>query len=206
MLWNPGFSVKSSQPAKLRGYIRRFWNKSADHRGTPGYCGLVVCLHATDIASDEVSGVLYEFDYCDKSDILKMLDIREKYGYIRQVSMSYVAGVPFVDSFVYTACFSDSSIDVFLHPLNGIDNSAAELYEISKVICTAKGPSGSNIDYLLKLKKCLDALGIADTHIDEVYTISLALMNSLGYFVKATVYTVCAGGYSPVHTACPGGD
>ena len=51
LLWNPGFEVAESRPARLNGYHRSFCMKSIHHRGTPEDPGLVLALDAMEGAS-----------------------------------------------------------------------------------------------------------------------------------------------------------
>jgi cation transport protein ChaC len=177
-MWNPGFNFVSCRRAVVKGFLRRFWNKSGDHRGTPDANGLVVSLiDAQDLRghsheNDMVTGLVYEIEENSLDDILRDLDIREKYGYIRGVTSAFCAdsGSHLGECFVYTACF-DPSIDVFLRPADGVDNSASELEFIASVIRFASGPSGSNFDYLKNLRKALDSHGFVDSHVEELYNL-----------------------------------
>ena len=39
LIFNPGFPYQRMYPACVRGYLRRFWQMSCDHRGTPEFPG-----------------------------------------------------------------------------------------------------------------------------------------------------------------------
>jgi len=42
ILWNPGFSYESCRVGFIEGYLRRFWQGSTTHRGTPQSVGVRV--------------------------------------------------------------------------------------------------------------------------------------------------------------------
>eukprot|EP00760_Papus_ankaliazontas_P007835 PhM_4_TR13553/c0_g1_i2/m.104357 len=44
LCWNPNFAFEEKRAGRLHGYVRRFWQKSTDHRGTPERPGLVCTL------------------------------------------------------------------------------------------------------------------------------------------------------------------
>ena len=51
LLWNPGFDVAETVPARLDGWHRSFCMRSIHHRGTPEDPGLVLALDAMDGAT-----------------------------------------------------------------------------------------------------------------------------------------------------------
>ena len=73
-------------PGLVKGFIRRFWNKSADHRGTKAYHGLVVSLSVSCEVDSVVVGIVYEIAEGNIKETVEYLDIREKYGYVRHVT------------------------------------------------------------------------------------------------------------------------
>ena len=44
IIWRAGFPYRERRAARLRGYVRRLWQGSHDHRGTPDAPGRVVTL------------------------------------------------------------------------------------------------------------------------------------------------------------------
>lgn len=77
----------------MRGFLRRFWQRSCDHRGTPEAPGRVLallrCSDVTDVdpsdRSDVVTGMAYEVEMEDWPAVLEALDIRERHGYTRSL-------------------------------------------------------------------------------------------------------------------------
>ncbi len=167
----------------MKGFVRRFWNKSADHRGTEDFFGLVVCLvdvRADSYPSDtqcKVDGIVYEVHEDSIAEVLDILDVREKYGYERRVARACdeLLSVELGDCFVYCACIGDDTIDVFLGPFQGIHNTQHELKMIARRIMKANGPSGRNVDYLFHLHDALNRLGFGDDHVDALVRICVNL-------------------------------
>src|SRR4051794_30875562 len=83
LVWRPSFPHAERQRAILKGYARRFWQGSTDHRGVPEAPGRVVTLIAE--ASARCVGVAYRVEPGDRDEVLAALDHREKGGYARHV-------------------------------------------------------------------------------------------------------------------------
>jgi len=68
--------------------------------------------------------------------------------------------------------FDDGSTATGLTYLASADNEAylgeASEFEIAQHICGARGPSGTNSDYLLELALALRELGLQDDHVFEI--------------------------------------
>lgn len=151
LIFKPDFEFIESRRAFIRGWSRRFWQGSHDHRGTPLAPGRVVTLIA---AEDQVcDGIAYlitpaAFDH---------LDYREKNGYLRVMT---------------ELCFDDGCTASGLVYIADADNAAflgpASEEVIAKQIAHASGPSGSNRAYLLELAAALRALGKIDQHVFEI--------------------------------------
>jgi cation transport protein ChaC len=91
--------------------------------------------------------------------VFAQLDEREKNGYLRVAT---------------ELTFADGSTTTGLTYLASADNEAylgeASEYEIARHICRARGPSGTNCDYLLELAVALRELGLQDDHVFEIET------------------------------------
>ena len=130
------------------------------------------CAVETNDDSDLIEGLLLGISSNDLHRIIDVLDTREKCGYIRKVTEAFdpVSGEPFGVVFIYcAACSHDVGMSVFIRPRNGKDNTQDELEDMAKVIQSAEGPSGSNMEYLTRLHETLVFWGIVDTHIDILF-------------------------------------
>lgn len=88
LIWRPNFEYKARKVCLLRGFKRRFWQHSEDHRGVPGSPGRVVTCVPRDTLIEhdlhydtEVWGVAYGIRPEDKATVLDYLQIREAGGY-----------------------------------------------------------------------------------------------------------------------------
>lgn len=153
LVWRPAFPFAERHPAELRGFHRRFWQGSPDHRGTPEAPGRVVTLLRAPNAS--VHGMAYRVRRADRKDVVEKLDHREQAGYeTLNVPLELRDGRT-VDGVVYVA---GPSNPCFLGP--------APVAEMAAQIQRSHGPSGPNVEYLLELQRALVSLGGADEHVD----------------------------------------
>jgi cation transport protein ChaC len=149
LIYKVDFPYIQREPSSIVGWQRRFWQGSHDHRGTPCSPGRVVTLIP---APDEVCrGMAYLIDH----DVFEHLDHREKNGYERYpVQVTLNTSGRTVDGLVYVAMEDNHA---YLGP--------ADLAEVASHISRARGPSGSNKDYLLQLAHALRQLGDDDPHV-----------------------------------------
>jgi cation transport regulator ChaC len=154
LVWRPAFAHHERRPARVRGFARRFWQGSTDHRGVPGAPGRVVTL-VPDPAAHCV-GVAYRVDAGEASEILSGLDHRERGGYVRhEVGLELEAPRERVEgALVYVATERNPN---YLGP--------APLEAIAAQVRGARGPSGPNDEYVLSLAAALRALEAEDPHV-----------------------------------------
>ncbi|KXS37521.1 MULTISPECIES: gamma-glutamylcyclotransferase [Modicisalibacter] len=159
LIWKAGFPYRERRPASIRGWTRRFWQASHDHRGTPEAPGRVATLVA------EAGAVCHGMAYRITPDVFAPLDVREKNGYLRVIT---------------ELTFADGGQDTGVVYIAGEDNAAfagpAPESEIARRIAASHGPSGANRDYLLKLAEALRELGVDDPHVFTLERELLALL------------------------------
>ena len=142
------FPYLQAKPATIRGWSRRFWQGSHDHRGTEENPGRVVTL------IEDPGAVCGGVAYLVEAPVFRQLDHREKNGYLRVAT---------------DMTFDDGSHATGLTYIATPENEAwigeAGEYEIARHICGAEGPSGPNDEYLLQLARALRELGQQDEHV-----------------------------------------
>lgn len=158
LVWRPAFPHSWSAPALLRGWARRFYQGSPDHRGTPEAPGRVVTVLRA--AGEVVGGRVYRVDDAHRERVLEELDVREVAGYERdrvRVELADGTGGALDDVLVYHATAGNPSWLGEATP----DAIAATVVE-------RVGPSGPNTEYVLRLDEALRQTGLADPHVSAV--------------------------------------
>jgi cation transport regulator ChaC len=154
LIFRPAFPFTRTEAGFLRGYVRRFWQGSPDHRGVPGAPGRVVTLVAEPRAA--CWGRAYEIRDDDRDQVLAALDVREQAGYDRLSLAVHRAdgSVLTPEALVYLA--TEANPD-WLGP--------APPEVIAAQIRASRGPSGANDDYVRSLAAALRELGADDEHV-----------------------------------------
>ena len=156
LIYKVDFPFIEKRPAYIRGWQRRFWQGSHDHRGTPESPGRVVTLIEEESA--ECSGMAYRVD----KSVFEHLDHREKNGYLRhQVCIHFFD----IDS---NLALGDGMKNGLVYI--GAHDSEAYLGEDSEEniaiqISQSAGPSGRNDEYVYQLADGLRTLGEVDEHV-----------------------------------------
>lgn len=155
LIWRPGIAFRERRVARVRGWTRRFWQGSHDHRGLPHAPGRVVTLVPEPGASCE--GVAYRVAADLAAATFEGLDHREKNGYQRHdLRLEFRRGG------------TDQGV-AYVAPVNNpAFLGSAPVDEIVAQIRRSAGPSGTNIDYLYQLESALRRLRIEDAHVFEL--------------------------------------
>jgi cation transport protein ChaC len=151
LIYKADFPFIERRPAHIFGWARRFWQGSHDHRGTPEAPGRVATLVPSEGA------VCHGMAYLVTPEEFAHLDHREKNGYLRvAIDIHFEAG----------------GVEEGLIYIAAADNAAwlgeAPLEEIARHIAAAAGPSGPNIEYLLRLAAALHEMGHHDDHVHAI--------------------------------------
>lgn len=142
------FPFIEKRTASVEGWTRRFWQGSHDHRGTPENPGRVLTL--IESAGESCLGMAFKVSH----QVFEHLDHREKNGYLRHdIELKFDDGAV-KNGLVYIA-----------EPDNAAYLGPASDKAIAKHIINSVGPSGDNIDYVLKLAAALRTLGAVDEHV-----------------------------------------
>lgn len=150
LIWRQDFDFLTARDAWIRGWERRFWQGSHDHRGVPDNPGRVVTL------IESPSAVCMGRAFLVECDVLEHLDYREKNGYQRHA---------------LTIHFSDGEepgVTYIAHEGNHAFLGDAPIEEIVAQIRQSNGPSGANADYLRQLARSLRELGAEDPHVFDL--------------------------------------
>ena len=156
LIWRPDIKFLAREPARLQGWVRRFWQGSHDHRGLPHSPGRVVTL--VERADGHCDGVAYLVDADTIEETFENLDHREKNGYERySVTLQLAQRPTAIPAVTYIAPEGNHA---YLGP--------APLTELAAQIRTSQGPSGHNAEYLFALAAALRELDAHDPHVFEL--------------------------------------
>lgn len=148
LIYKVDFPFLEQRAASIEGWVRRFWQGSHDHRGTPDAPGRVVTL--VEQPGARCRGMAYRV----APEVFSHLDVREKNGYLRFTTAMQFDDGSNLDGLVYIATEDNTA---FLGPAGDA--------EMARQIAAAEGPSGRNSEYLLKLADALRTLGDDDPHV-----------------------------------------
>jgi cation transport regulator ChaC len=161
LLFRPDFPFEERRPARIQGFTRRLDQGSPDHRGTPERLGRVATLVRD--AGAWVGGAVHRVAARDEERVLAQLDHRERGGYERLT----IAALP-IDRDDDNASAAITATTWIATPENpyhlGPEPEAIMLAQIRAAV----GPSGANVEYVLRLAEALRALGIDDPHVDAL--------------------------------------
>lgn len=167
LIWRPSLPFTEQRAAYVTGWARRFWQGSPDHRGTPEAPGRVATLLRWP--GKGTWGRAYRVPEAAMDGVLAGLDHREKAGYERQAVELRSAPDeprPWAVGLTWVAPVSNPNYLGLASP----EDMAAQMQ-------TARGESGSNREYALRLADALRGLNeaAADPHVRAVEAALVAL-------------------------------
>jgi cation transport regulator ChaC len=160
LLWRPSFAYSERRPAAIHGWARHFWQGSTDHRGVPGAPGRVVTL--VQECGAVCAGAAYRVAPASVASVIAELDHRERGGYTRaDVELVFSNGAAH-------SAQPMSALTYIAGPENPNYLGPAPLAAIAEQVHSARGPSGTNLEYALRLADSVRELACADASLFEL--------------------------------------
>ncbi|XP_067950817.1 putative glutathione-specific gamma-glutamylcyclotransferase 2 [Watersipora subatra] len=162
LLWKQGFPYEEAIPGYVKGFKRRFWQGSEDHRGEPGRPGRVVSVFESEDREEKVLGIAFRIHEDNVESVKQNLNERET-GYISVQTTFYPLHNPDGDTRIELNLFiANENVDTYLGP--------APLEDIAWQIYHSHGMCGPNMEYLMKLIWCNRKLfpGNHDNHLNNL--------------------------------------
>uniref|UniRef100_A0A0A9YZL8 glutathione-specific gamma-glutamylcyclotransferase n=1 Tax=Lygus hesperus TaxID=30085 RepID=A0A0A9YZL8_LYGHE len=160
LIWKVDFPVETKVVGYIKGYVRRFYQASPEHRGVP--------------SKDTVWGVAYKIREAEVAKVLDHLDYREKSGYEKR-NVSFYTQENGQKSFELTVYIAEQENEWFVEEPN--------LTVIARHIAECEGRSGTNAEYLFRLADAVRAIApnAFDSHLfDLELEVKKILRNSSG--------------------------
>lgn len=161
LIWKVDFLYEKKVVGHIKGYLRRFYQHSIDHRGVPDRPGRVVTLIPSDDPNAVVWGVAYKIKSEDVEQVTKHLDFREKNGYEKKI-VTFHPKDQVEGSFSLTLYVATEENNSYAGP--------ASIEDIAKQVVSCSGPSGTNKEYVYNLAEAMRDLvpSVRDDHLFQL--------------------------------------
>ncbi|KPI98738.1 PREDICTED: putative glutathione-specific gamma-glutamylcyclotransferase 2 [Papilio xuthus] len=158
LVWKVDFEYEYKLVGNIKGYLRRFYQHSIDHRGIPEKPGRVVTLVPSEDPNSTVWGIAYKIRAQDIDSVTKHLDFREKNGYSKK-TVTFHPKDKNVEPFLLTLYVATKENESYA--------GAASIDAIAKQVINCIGPSGSNKEYVYNLANAMREIApnVEDEHL-----------------------------------------
>lgn len=173
LCWNPGFEYSEKTVGYVRGYVRRFWQGNTTHRGNEENPGRVATL-----VKDPV-GLTYGCAFkVTGPDAIEYLETRECTlgGYLVTTTKFY----PHVAQEDSDEAGEAFPVQLYIATEESCHwMGEASLYELAEQICGCRGPSGHNVEYVLRLADYVrtEIPEVEDQHLFELEKLILEVLD-----------------------------
>lgn len=166
LVWRPDFPFIEAHSALARGWARRFYQGSVDHRGVPGAPGRVVTLLPD--ARAQCWGRAFRVSPHTWDGVLERLDAREVGGYERVELHLELRPSPEAPQAGRRPVEVQGALTYVATERNAHFLGPAPLEAIASQVLSARGPSGHNTEYVLRLAEAVRAMGVQDEHLHSL--------------------------------------
>ncbi|XP_059058775.1 putative glutathione-specific gamma-glutamylcyclotransferase 2 [Achroia grisella] len=167
LIWKVDFAYELKVIGYIKGFSRRFYQHSIDHRGVPDQPGRVVTLIPSKDINSNVWGVAYKIRAQDIEQVTNHLDFREKNGYSKKI-VKFFPKDKNLEPFDLTLYVATEENESYAGP--------ASIEDMARQVVKSKGPSGTNKEYLYNLADAMRQLApeVVDDHL---FTLEAAVKN-----------------------------
>ncbi|WP_042882827.1 gamma-glutamylcyclotransferase [Cupriavidus necator] len=156
LMWNPGIAFEQRHVAILEGYRRSFCLRMIAGRGSSELPGRMLALEPGGVTRGIVYRLREDLLHDDLLSVWRREMVLGSYTprwlTVTLEDGSRVAAIVFVANSERPHYETNSSVDA-----------------VAPLIARARGPVGSNADYVCRLKHTLDSDGIVDSYVDELH-------------------------------------
>jgi len=181
LVWKPGFQPGQTAIGFVTGLARRFWQGNETHRGVPGSPGRVATL--VEEADAITHGIALELKGEEALDYLNNREMKLG-GYLQKIvtfhpSAPATAAAAEADNNESAAKIAPFPVLVFVAtPQSKHWLGPERLDIIAKQVVNSRGPSGHNVEYVLKLCQWLRKT-FPDVHDDHLSTLEINILEEI---------------------------
>lgn len=176
LMWRPDFPFVEARPARLAGYHRSFCIISRHYRGTDEHPGLVLGLDWGGVCH----GRAFRIAPDEAAPVLAYLRHREQIsGVYREAHLPVTLLGETIETRMALVFLAERAHPSFVRGLS--------LHQTARIVASAAGKTGSNLEYLVATLRMLRAFGIHEARLER-------LLVTVGAVRSRAVPPVCGGG------------